>query len=142
MSIKEGKGKASLGRPTLYSDELLEKTREYVYAGPDELPSVEGLALYIGINRKTIYAWEKEEGKEEFCNIIDDLRSKQAKMLIENGLRGEYNATITKLMLSKHGYSEKQEHQITGADDGPVKHDIAITATELTEALQGIIKKL
>jgi hypothetical protein len=33
----------------------------------------------------------------------------QASQPIQNGLVNNYNSTITKLMLTKHGYSDKQE---------------------------------
>jgi hypothetical protein len=40
------------------------------------------------------------------------LLSLQGSMLIQNGLKGEYNPTITKPMLSSnHDYREKQENR-------------------------------
>jgi DNA-binding XRE family transcriptional regulator len=76
------------------------------------LPSVEGLALALGISRNTIYDWESEH--PEFSDIINVLRAKQAVKLLNSGLSGEYNPFIAKALLSKHGYSEKQEisHEI------------------------------
>ena len=37
------------------------------------------------------------------------MKAAQASQLIQNGLVNNYNATITKLMLTKHGYRDKQE---------------------------------
>ncbi len=41
--------------------------------------------------------------------------ARQKRTLINKGLTGVFNATIVKLMLSKHGYSEKVDQTVTGA---------------------------
>ena len=64
------------------------------------LPTIEGLAVEIGVGRKTLYRWA--EAHEEFRHTLDVLLSLQGSMLIQNGLKGEYNPTITKLMLSSN----------------------------------------
>lgn len=116
------------GRPTEYSEEILEKTREYIDSCEDEqiqlvkqsneqkgyemyenklkvkLPSIEGLSLFLKVSRQRIYDWENKFN--EFRDIIEELRAKQAKVLLENGLSGDYNPTITKVILTKHGYRE------------------------------------
>lgn len=104
------------GRPTIYSQEIINKTIEYlsttgVFTDPDtgkiisvNLPSIEGLAYDIKVNKDTIYEWRKIH--KEFSDIIDDLRAKQATFLINNGLSGVFNPTITKVILTKHGYRE------------------------------------
>lgn len=116
------------GRPTLYCPAILELTRLYIdnyQEHGDAIPSIAGLALILGIRRETIHVWCGEEGKEEFSNIIEQLLAKQEQVLISQGLKGTYNATITKLILTKHGYSDKQEtigehviEVIHGADFG------------------------
>lgn len=130
--MKENKG----GRPTEYSKEILEKTREYIDSCEDEqiqlvkqsneekgyemyenklkvkLPSIEGLSLFLKVSRQRIYDWEDKF--DEFRDIIEELRAKQAKVLLENGLSGDYNPTITKVILTKHGYREGIEN--TGKD--------------------------
>jgi len=37
----------------------------------------------------------------------------QERKLICNGLMGDFNPAITKMMLTKHGYSDKMETDIT-----------------------------
>lgn len=77
-----------------------------------KLPTIEGLALYMGIHKDTIYNWE---GKyPEFSDVTGKLRAMQHDALITGGLSGKYNATITKLVLHKHGYRDSQE--LTGAE--------------------------
>lgn len=41
--------------------------------------------------------------------MLDDIISTQEQILLNRGLMGAFNSNITKLMLSKHGYSDKQE---------------------------------
>lgn len=77
-----------------------------------KIPTVEGLALFLGITRETLYNWEKLY--PEFFSIMERLRQKQADALISNGLSGDYNPTIAKVLLTKHGYREGQE--ISGPD--------------------------
>ncbi len=104
-----------MARPTDYNDEILKKAQSYLDLLPEdeETHSIEGLADYINISRSNIYLWASQEDKKEFSDILERIREKQAKKLISKGLRGEFNASITKLMLSKHGYVEKSETDIT-----------------------------
>lgn len=104
------------GRPTIYSDGLLAQARKYLtdFKKQDEvIPTIEGLALYLDVRRSTIYDWQKQEEKKEFSYILEELMETQAKILANKGLTGVFNAPITKMMLSKHGYVEKTETDIT-----------------------------
>ena len=101
-----------MARPTKLTEELLTKAREHVnsfdVSAYTLLPTIEGLALELKINRDTIYQWEKEN--DEFSDIVSEIREKQAQKLIQLALAGKYNASIAKLILSgKHGYVEKTE---------------------------------
>lgn len=108
------------GRPTIYSEELLEKAKAYIDQSEDvpravgkvimidvNLPTIEGLAFHLEIHKDTIYTWIKE--KPEFSDLIGQLQAKQVKRLINMGLSGMYNPTIAKVLLAKHGYKESQE---------------------------------
>lgn len=105
------------GRPPIYGLEVIEKANEYLTICKDteedkengvkkkvRLPSIGGMAVYIGVRRETLHAWDKEH--EEFSNILEQLRSIQEDRLINNGLSGDYAPTITKVILTKHGYRE------------------------------------
>jgi|SRR6185503_11512511 len=99
------------GRPTILDEAMLDKARTYVeevggYSNP-LLPSIESLAYHLDVARDTMYAWEKDN--EKFSYILEKLRQAQARKLIDKGLNSQYNSTIAKLILSKHGYVEKQE---------------------------------
>lgn len=108
------------GRPTIYSQEILDKTKTYIESCVDteedkergikhkvNLPTIEGLAYELKISRDTVYDWCKEH--EEFSYIIEELKQKQAKALINNGLSSDYSHVIAKVLLTKHGYIDKQD---------------------------------
>jgi hypothetical protein len=113
------------GRPTKYNNEMYLAAREYIIQCDDQyfgdadggsfskvqitvnLPTIEGLASHLKVNRDTLYTWSKEYS--EFSDILEELKELQAQRLINNGLSGHYNSTIAKLLLSKHGYAEKSE---------------------------------
>ena len=101
------------GRPTEYSQEVLDKTYDYLnrawIEAKDEIQTIAGLALFLKISRDTIYDWSSQEDKKEFSDIVKNILSEQEKTLVNKGLNGKFNASITKLMLTKHGYSDKQE---------------------------------
>lgn len=124
-----------MARPTSYSDEVLNKTKDYVTSCQDvevqiisgesakftaykqkltvKLPTIEGLAGFLGIHKDTIYEWEKIHS--EFSDVINILRSNQARELINKGLSGDYNPIIAKLLLMKHGYTDKVENEHSGS---------------------------
>ena len=68
--------------------------------------------MHLGISRATVYDWK--EKYPEFSDIIEKLQSVQADRLLLNGLSGDYNPVIAKVLLTKHGYREGIEQ--TGKD--------------------------
>lgn len=120
------------GRPTKYNDELLEKARDYLvhYEDYDDVvPSIAGLSVVLKISRDTVHTWAKEEDKEEFSDIVAQLMGKQEKTLLSGGLRGDYNPTIAKLLLTKHNYSERTQTEHSGPGGGPMEFMEAIKPT-------------
>ena len=106
-----------MGRPTKYTPELLEKAGQYLdnyKEGGSVIPSHAGLALYLSIGKRTIYDWEGQEGKEEFSHILAKILHEQEQLLLNNGLNSTFNPTIVKLVLGKHGYSDKQQLEHSG----------------------------
>lgn len=101
------------GRPREYDAvKTVEKSLAYLEAprsitGKVKIPTIEGLASYLKISKNTIYEWKKIY--PDFSDVIDELMLQQASSLIENGLDGAYNSTITKLMLGKHGYKDQSD---------------------------------
>lgn len=113
------------GRPTKYTTETLDSARNYFSAGFEELgepvPTIAGLAEWLDITRRTVYDWAAQEEKAEFSHIVEKIMAKQERMLMAGGLNGGLNPTITKLALSKHGYHDKHEQEISGPNKGPIE---------------------
>lgn len=122
--------KAKRGRPTKYSANMLKKAREYIEQCVDEytefhksrgsqsnsferivkvkLPSIEGLSLFLGVTRSTVYLWR--DNYQDFSDTLDEIEALQRERLITGGLGGDYNSTIAKLVLSaNHGMTEKTD---------------------------------
>ncbi len=111
------------GRPTKYTPELLEKARAYLTDYEHhkaQFPSHIGLSLYLNINKDTLYDWAKQKNKKEFSDILCQILQIQHEMLIGGGISGEFNSNITKLVLGKHGYHDKQDQTLTGAEGQPL----------------------
>jgi len=113
-----------MARPTKYSDEMCRKARLYVEGGyedaGDAIPQIAGLAFELGISRETVRDWALDPDKAEFSGIVADCMSAQERKLVNGSLRGDLNPTISKLLLAKHGHSERISQELTGADGGPL----------------------
>ncbi len=105
------------GRPTKYTPELLISAHAYIdNFAPSEtelIPMIAGLAAHLKISRDTVHVWSREEGKEVFSDIVEQIMTKQEKMLFTGGLSGAMNPSITKLALTRHGYTDKVESKST-----------------------------
>ena len=131
----------AVGRPTAYTPKLVKAAWKYVNGGwiavGDKVPTVAGLACEIGVARETCHAWAKDESKE-FSNILQAIAQKQERELVNNGLDGTFNPPITKMMLTKHGYSDKVEQDHVSSD-GSMTPKSSEIPKDLAEA---IAKKL
>jgi len=113
-----------MARPTLYSDVILTKTQDYIVNYEDHgdlIPSIAGLSVVLQVSRETIRLWGNDPEKTEFFGILGQLLAKQEKVLFNKGLSGDFNPTIAKLALGKHGYSDKQDNTLSAPDGGAVK---------------------
>lgn len=101
-----------------YTPAILQEVDLYMKnwnADGDVIPSIEGLAVYLGVSRTTVDNWQKEENKADFCEAVARLLTLQAKIMLNRGLEGKFNSTVTKLLLNPHGYIEKSD--ITSGGD-------------------------
>jgi hypothetical protein len=112
------------GRPTKYTRELLDKCYTYIAEWRtlgDMIPSQIALQEYIDISNACLNDWKNDPEKEEFSRILDKINRLQQHELINKGLSGDFNSNITKLVLGKHGFHDKQETtnktEITLSDD-------------------------
>lgn len=106
---------AKMGRPTKYNEELQAKADYYVENHrefDDLVPSMAGLCCMLKISRGLAFVWRDQH--PDFAETLEDINARQHKMLITGGLSSNMNPTITKLMMSNHGYSEKQAVEHSG----------------------------
>lgn len=132
------------GRPTKYKKSYIKKVDEYIESCQDEekqvvkyegehstgyetkkivkLPTLEGFAIYLNVSVDSLDRWAKEH--KEFCGALKKITNEQKERLITNGLSGDYNPTIAKLILSaNHGMREKKD--LTSGDK-PIKSNTII----------------
>ncbi len=126
-----------VGRPSQLAETIV-KAEEYLYGGYESvgevIPSIAGLACYTKKSRGNIYAYGEQS--EEFKDILEGILRLQESKLLNSGLTGAFNSTITKLILTKHGYSEKQEidHSSTDKSMTPAPA-VVISGKEVKEVL-------
>jgi len=113
------------GRPTLLTADLIERAKGYLITCVDykdefnrirtRVPTIERFAIWLDVSRESIYEWEKDESDlgKQFSYILEQVRKEQAARLIEGGLDGSYNSTISALVLGKHGYVKEQHQDMT-----------------------------
>ena len=116
-----------MARPTKYTPELLVKANEYLSTYTRLIPSHQDMCLYLDISDATLYRWAEE--KAEFKDILAKVKQTQFVVSMDGGLGGEMNANLVKLLMGKHGYSDKVD---TTSSDGSMspKSKIELVAKE------------
>lgn len=132
-----------MGRPSLFNQDMIERAQEYVWFfqqpktaeemenDVEVIPSVAGLALYLGVHRSTLYEWGKQN--KDFSDTLASLQDVQEVSLLNGGLRGRFNAQISKLALANHGYSDKQEIDNKSSDGSMTPTKIELVAYDSSE---------
>lgn len=124
-------------------DATLKKAREYLKGGYKNdggiIPSISGLSLYVNCSRSSLYNYADKS--EEFKDTLDMIKAIQENELLNKGLTGEFNATIAKLMLSNHGYNDKQQLDHKSSDGSMTSpHRIELVPAKMTT--EDIMKEL
>jgi hypothetical protein len=99
-----------MGRPSKYDENIQKMADEYLYKLEElghVIPSRAGLCCYIGIAKSTSFEWEKSY--PDFSDALRAVEVMQEHMALNGGLSNALNSTIVKLVLTNHGYSDKQE---------------------------------
>lgn len=127
----------TLGRPTSCTPELIEAARNYVQGGyadeGDLIPSIAGMACAIGVGRSTIHGWVKDKINPDFLDIFEQCSESQERKLLNGGLGGDFNPAITKMILTKHGYTDKVEQAHTSPDGSMSPTGIERTIVDPTD---------
>jgi hypothetical protein len=115
------------GRPDKIDETYVAKAQEYIDGAwktdGSVIPTVEGMAIYLNVSRRTIYE------AEELSHTLEQVQRLQAGLVLNKGLTGEFNANIGRLILSaKHGYREQSEQTVTqtnmNLDSGDVEASV------------------
>lgn len=119
--------KRKAGPPTKYNKKFIKQIDLYINFKKNELrkdkeltgglvkfkkvhlPDLDEFAIqYLRVSPKTIYNWEKIYPK--FALGLAKIKQAQKQMLMDEGLAGNYNSTIAKLLLeSLHGMANNSE---------------------------------
>jgi hypothetical protein len=112
----------AFGRPTDYSQEVCDIAIDYLDSYHEkyehQIPSLVGLCKVLNRGKSTLYDWCNKDHPSyhaDFSDIVSELNDRQALALMNGGLSNAMNASITKLILTKHGYSDKQETDVNVA---------------------------
>jgi len=81
----------------------------------DQVPSIAAVARVLSVTRETVKTWMHGTNHPEFTVLMDHLLAEQERVLLNKGLVGGFNSAITKLGLGSHGYSDRQETNVSGA---------------------------
>lgn len=125
-----------VGRPTKYNVMMLNKAQHYLDNYKelgDVVPTLVGMALALDVATNTLYNWAEAKVSEEFLSVFTRVEQMQHRILVNQGLSGAFNPAITKMMLTKHGYSDKTEIDHRSADSSMSPTRIEIVAPEVKQ---------
>ena len=131
MKLNTGK----FGRPTKYTNNTIHYVQDYIsrcYEG-NKLPTVEGLAIDLGVGTRTLYDWQ--DAHIDFSQTMDTLRDTQKYLLIKNGLNSTYSSQFSMFLLKAiHGLSDKKpEYQASQNNYMNVSPDVVAEALKIME---------
>lgn len=120
-------------------DALVARINEYIENHTslgDIVPTVAGLACEISVGRRTLQEWAAAD--DVISRTLELLKAKQERLLASGGLGGTMNPTITKLMLSNHGYSDKVDNTSSDGSMTPKASSVIVTSQDV----ESIISKI
>ena len=112
------------GRPTKYDPSFIRIAKEYIDScgrEATELPTIEGLALRLGIDDEQISIYSKEY--PEFSATIKELMMKQKAQLINDGAYGgkDINSGMMIFLLkANHGMIETEKKILSNDKESPL----------------------
>lgn len=149
--VVEGPPKRGRGAPTLYSPALCEELLDYFEVEPyrmsirtitrkdgstveeevkipNELPTLAGFAVKVGVHRDTLHEWGRVH--PEFSDAIKKAKDNQERILVSNGLENLYAQPFA-IFTAKNltGWRDKLAVESSGPDGGPIKSEVTVTMT-------------
>lgn len=122
-------------RPTKYNEEVQAKADGYLLRYEelgDVVPTVAGLAVYLGVSKSTVYLWAEKNA--QFSDTLKMVNAIQEARLSSGGLSNSMNATIVKLMLANHGYSEKSQVDHVSSDESMKPTHIILEGVDASQS--------
>lgn len=134
--------KKAVGRPRVFNsqEELEQKIMEYWQrCEQNNKPyTLSGLALWIGVDRKTLYNYSE---KDEFFPTIKKAKDIVEASMEERALTGENNVTFSIFALKNNfGWRDKQEIEHSG--ETSVNVNTNMTEEERKQRIEELKKKL
>lgn len=126
------------GRPVEYTEDIPDKVFEYIAeCEKEEVPPTKaGFGCYINVVKSTLQRWEKRY--PQLKAALEKLSYYQENDVLKYSLKGEYNSTIAKLILTNnHGYSDKVQTENTN-----VNVDIDDDNKPVEEKLQDVLQRI
>ncbi len=125
------------GAPTKYSEDVLKLAYDYVerWAEFGTVPQIARLALHCGISKTALYEWIKRPDRKELADVYARVKAMQEAALIDGGLTRDYDSSLSKLLLKKHGYDDKQEVNHTSSD-GSMSPNKEMSAEDFAEKMK------
>jgi hypothetical protein len=106
------------GRPTKYDKAMVKHVVDYANGGyiacGDAIPSRAGIACEMQVSLNSLKNWEREY--PEFLSALAHLDAMQHRVTLSGGISNAMNATICKLVLANHGYSDKVQQDTISSD--------------------------
>jgi len=108
------------GRPKIFEDAkglqaCLDEYKAYL-KDSGKPPTIAGLAYYTGLDRQTIYNYQK---RDEFFDIISKFRNWVIMTYEEVAIDKGGSGVI--FLLKNYGYTDKQETEISGKNGGSLE---------------------
>lgn len=133
------------GRPPLFeTPQEMEPLIESYFEGQDEDKrpyTVPGLALHLGFcDRRSLYAYMERdaENPKGFIHPIKTALSKIENQRVESLVSGEGNAAGNIFILKNSGYTDQQQHELTGKDGKDLHPEPTVTFDQAV----GLITKI
>lgn len=127
------KKKNPVGRPSKYSEKFIDQLYEFadrpLYENvikeqlsnrgdivevsverPNRIPTIEGFALHIRVNKSSVYLWAKEY--PDFSTALEYLRHKTKEFVNYHALMGNYNGGYAKFFAINATDMKSTEHTV------------------------------
>lgn len=127
---------ADTGRPRLYDDPeaLAAKVEDYFdhIEQTGKMPTLSGLCLFLGFSDKQSFSRYETYG-ERFSLTVNKARLRIEDDRNQRLAKADFSPGIIFDLKNNHGWKDKTEHELSGADGGPIRTEARIDTSNLTD---------